>query len=227
MKISSLVLTALLGACVVTAQAQSHVAIYGTVDSGHNKTTGHTPATGQRDNNKLAFRGVEDLGDGLSALFQLESRFEPDTGAVENTPTTPYRPLFQGQSRVGLQGAFGTLRFGRGLSAYQETSIAFEPWSGMPTPAGFMTDIQVAGYTSDPLSAVGNSRNRFSNAAFYNSPLYAGMFQVNVTTAPRKPTATPSSSAAARRWRRNSRPTRRPPRRPIRSRPPSTTARSA
>src|SRR5476649_2158065 len=181
MKISSLVLTALLGACVVTAQAQSNVAIYGTVDSGLNKTTGSTLAIGKRDNNKLGFKGVEDLGDGLSALFQLEIRFEPDTGAVENTTTTTYRPLFQGQSRVGLQGAFGTLRFGRGLSAYQETSIAFEPWSGMPTPAGFMTDIQVAGYTSDPLSAAGNSRNRFSNAGFYNSPLFAGMFQVNVT----------------------------------------------
>ena len=177
----SLVVMALLGSCAAAAQAQSNVTIYGTVDSGLNKATGSTLAVGKRDNNKLGFKGVEDLGGGLSALFQLEIRYEPDTGAIENTTTTTSRPLFQGQSRVGLQGSFGTLRFGRGLSAYQETTIAFEPWSGMPTPAGFMTDLQVAGYTSDPLSAVGNSRNRFANAAFYNSPLYAGMFQVNVT----------------------------------------------
>jgi predicted porin len=52
----------------------------------------------------------------------------------------------------------------------------------MPTPAGFQTDLTVAGYTSDPLSPPGNSRNRFSNAAFYNSPVFAG-FQFNATVA--------------------------------------------
>lgn len=187
----SLVILALLAATAATAQAQSNVAIYGTVDSGLNKATGSTLAVGKRDNNKLGFKGVEDLGGGLSALFQLEIRFEPDTGAVENTTTTTYRPLFQGQSRVGLQGGFGTLRFGRGLSAYQETSIAFEPWSGMPTPAGFMTDLQVAGYTSDPLSAAGNSRNRFSNAVFYNSPLFFGIAQLNVTVGSKEANGNP------------------------------------
>ena len=179
--IAALALTGALAGATCGAQAQSSVSIYGTLDAGLASRTGpNTPTVvGKRDNNKLGFRGVEDLGSGLKALFQLEIRYEPDTGMIENTT----RPLFQGQSRVGLQGDFGTLRLGRGLTAYQETSTGFEPWSGMPAVAGYQTDLQVAGYTSDPLSPAGNSLNRFSNAVFYNTPLIAGIFQLNVTIA--------------------------------------------
>jgi predicted porin len=177
----NLLALALLGASASAAHAQSSVTIYGTVDAGVSKTSNATTAVGRRDNNRLGFKGVEDLGSGLKALFQLEIRYDPDTGALEGGT----RPLFQGQSRVGLQGAFGTVRLGRGLTALQETSLGFEPWSGMPTPAGFQTDLQVAGYTSDPLSAPGNSRNRFSNALFYNSPVWGG-FQINGTVASRE-----------------------------------------
>lgn len=176
MKKSLLALT-FLGAAGV-AQAQSSVVIYGTLDVGVSKRTGTTTQVGKRDNNKLGFKGVEDLGNGVNALFQLEIRYEPDTGTLESNS----RPLFQGQSRVGLQGAFGTVRLGRGLTPFMESIDAFDPWSGLPTPAGFKTDIQVAGYTSDPLSAAGNSGNRFSNALFYNSPLLRG-FQLNVAVA--------------------------------------------
>ncbi|NGZ87577.1 porin [Duganella aceris] len=175
----SLVALALMGA-FSGAYAQSSVTIYGTLDAGVSRRTDtDVTAVGKRDNNKLGFRGVEDLGSGLKALFQLEIRYEPDTGVIESTT----RPLFQGQSRVGLQGDFGTIRLGRGLTAFQETSTAYEPWSGMPAVAGYQTDLQVAGYTSDPLSAPGNSANRFSNAVFYNTPVIGGIFQLNVTVA--------------------------------------------
>lgn len=187
---------ALLGACAGVAQAQSAVVIYGNLDAGVAKRTGTTVAVGKRDNNRLGFRGTEDLGDGLKALFQLEIRYEPDTGTIENTSGVNSRPLFQGQSRVGLQGGFGTARLGRGLTAYQETSIGFEPWSGMPTPAGFQGDLQVAGYTSDPLSPVGNSANRWSNAFFYNSPVLAG-FQLNLTVASKEANGGPAIQGRA------------------------------
>jgi predicted porin len=189
----SLVALALMGA-FSAAYAQSSVTIYGTIDAGVTKTSGGTTSVGKRDNNKLGFKGVEDLGSGLKALFQLEIRYEPDTGTIESVT----RPLFQGESRVGLQGDFGTVRLGRGLTALQASNTAFEPWSGLPTPAGFQTDLQVAGYTSayksthkplpdtisgsDPLGPAGNSANRFSNALFYNTPVFAG-FQLNVTVA--------------------------------------------
>ena len=176
----SLLALALLGAFAGVAQAQTAVQIYGTVDAGVVKRTEQTLAIGKRANNTLGFKGTEELGSGLKALFQLEIRYEPDTGTLEQGAGGVQRPLFQGQSRVGLQGDFGMVRLGRGLTAFQETSTYFEPFHGLPTPAGFQTDLMVAGYTSDPLGMVGNSTNRFSNALFYNSPEYMG-FQFNAT----------------------------------------------
>ena len=177
MKIS-LLATILTCACTGNALAQSNVTIYGALDAGLIKRSGAKIAIGKRDANTLGFRGVEDLGSGLKALFHLEIRYEPDTGTLESG----VRPLFQGQSRVGLQGGFGTLRIGRGTTAYMESIIAFEPFHGAPSPAGFYTDVAVAGYTTQPLDATGNSFNRISNAVFYNSPEYSGM-QFNATVA--------------------------------------------
>lgn len=200
----SLVALALMGA-FTGAYAQSSVTIYGTLDAGITRRTDtDVTAVGKRDNNKLGFRGVEDLGNGLKALFQLEIRYEPDTGAIEST----VRPLFQGQSRVGLQGGFGTLRLGRGLTAWQETSTAFEPWSGMPAVAGYQTDLQVAGYTSDPMSVAGNSANRFSNAVWYNSPVLGNIFQLNLTVSSKEANNNPviigRGTAAAPQFAANS-----------------------
>lgn len=176
----TLLALALLGAFAGAAQAQSSVQIYGNVDAGVIKRTDQTTAIGKRANNTLGFKGSEDLGNGLKAIFQLEIRYEPDSGTIEQGAGGIQRPLFQGQSRVGLTGSFGTFRIGRGLTAFQESSIAFEPFHGIPSPSGFQTDLTVAGYTSDPLGLPGNSTNRFSNAVFYNSPEYLG-WQLNTT----------------------------------------------
>jgi predicted porin len=178
---------AVLAASTGLAQAQSGVTVYGNIDLGVFKKTGSTLSEGRRDNNRLGFRGVEDLGDGLKALFQLEIRYDPDVGTIEGSS----RPLMQGQSRVGLQGSFGTIRVGRGLTAYQDSNVAFEPFRGTPSTAGFETDLMVAGYNSQPLDPAGSSANRFSNSVFYNSPEIAGL-QLNVTVATREANGNPA-----------------------------------
>ena len=53
---------------------------------------------------RLGVRGGKDLGRGLRALFQIESRIRLDTGGAA---------LASRQSYVGLQGEFGTARLGR------------------------------------------------------------------------------------------------------------------
>jgi predicted porin len=178
----TLVAAALLGAFASVAQAQTAVQIYGTIDVGVIKRTDQTLNIGKRASNTLGFKGTEDLGNGLKALFQVEMRYEPDTGTNENNG----RPLFQGQTRVGLQGDFGMVRLGRGLTPFQEIVGSFEPWHGLATPAGFYTDISVAGFNSAPLdvNSGGGSpnSNRISNAIFYNSPVANG-FQVNASWA--------------------------------------------
>ncbi|MBI3230883.1 MAG: porin, partial [Burkholderiales bacterium] len=105
----SLIALAVLAATGV-AHAQSNVTIYGQMDLGLSKSTGTTTQMLTGDNNKLGFKGVEDLGGGLKAIFQAEIRMDSDTGTTEAGGA---RPLFQGQSRVGLQGDFGMVRLGR------------------------------------------------------------------------------------------------------------------
>lgn len=178
-------MAAVLASAFSGASAQSSVTVYGALDAGLIKRSGAGLAIGKRDANTLGFRGAEDLGGGLKALFHAEIRYEPDTGNVESN----VRPLFQGQSRVGLQGGFGTVRIGRGLSAYMESIIAFDPFHGTPSPAGFYTDLAVAGFTSQPLDAPGNSFNRMSNAIWYNSPERFGL-QFNATVGSREANGT-------------------------------------
>lgn len=179
----SLLAAALLGAFAAgTVQAQTSVQIYGTIDAGVIKRSGESLNIGKRASNTLGFKGTEELGNGLKALFQLEMRYEPDTGTNEIGSNGTQRPLFQGQSRVGLQGDFGMVRIGRGLTPFHETVGAFEPFHASPSPAGFWTDLAVAGYSSQPLDVQGYSANRFSNAVWYNSPVTSG-FQLNAAIA--------------------------------------------
>jgi predicted porin len=179
----SLLAVALLGAFAAgTVQAQTSVQIYGTVDAGVIKRSGENLNIGKRASNTLGFKGTEELGNGLKALFQLEMRYEPDTGTNEIGANGSQRPLFQGQSRVGLQGDFGMVRIGRGLTPFHETVGAFEPFHASPSPAGFWTDLAVAGYSSQPLEVQGYSNNRFSNGVWYNSQVSSG-FQLNAAIA--------------------------------------------
>lgn len=182
---NSLLALALLGACAGAAHAQGSVHIYGNLDAGIVKRSGQDVSIGKRAANTLGFRGTEDLGNGFKALFHLEMRYEPDTGSSEIGPGGNGRELFQGESRVGLQGGFGTLRIGRGLTPFHETIGHFEPFHAIPTAGGFYSDLSVAGYSAQPLDPVGASGDRWSNAVWYNSPVIGG-FQLNTALATRE-----------------------------------------
>lgn len=102
---------------VGAAQAQSNVAMYGIIDAAvetytnadtaGNSMTRMPSLGGGMFPSRLGFRGTEDLGDGLKAIFQLENGFAPDTG------TQGQNRLFGRQAWVGLQGKWGQLTFGR------------------------------------------------------------------------------------------------------------------
>jgi len=176
----SLLALAVLGAFAGVAQAQSQVTIYGQLDLNLSKTTSSTTKMLNGDNNKLGFKGSEDLGNGLSATFQAEIRMDSDTGNTEGNGT---RPLFQGQTRVGLASAsFGQIRLGRGLTALQESGGAYDPWGADRGRGTFVPSVADAGFGSDPLNPQNTANNRLGNALFYNTPVLSG-FQGNVTVA--------------------------------------------
>ncbi|MFC5474970.1 porin [Paraherbaspirillum soli] len=115
----SLLALAVVGAlgCAGTASAQSNVTIYGLIDATIS-TVNHADSNGNRltgipvawfSGNRIGFRGNEDLGGGLKAIFKLESEFVVGTGEMD-TPGV----LFNRDAWVGLQSnTFGQVTLGR------------------------------------------------------------------------------------------------------------------
>lgn len=98
------------------AFAQSSVTIYGIVDTSiHYLNNANAKGdsnvrvdNGAIANSRIGFKGTEDLGGGLKAMFQLENGFNGDNGSMSSANT-----IFNRQSWVGLAGSFGKVRVGR------------------------------------------------------------------------------------------------------------------
>ena len=116
----ALVLT---GALTGAAQAQSAIEVYGIADMGLVREVGNVAGSGAtaagnkitsgaQSGTRLGFKGKEDLGNGLSALFVLETGIAADRGGFNQGNG------FARQSFVGLQGDFGTLTLGRQYTSY-------------------------------------------------------------------------------------------------------------
>jgi predicted porin len=122
---------AVLGASVSLAQAQTSMTVYGSIDSGvrvltnanqngNSKVTMGSPGT--YNSNRLGFLGVEDLGDGLNAHFNLEQGFNTGTGEQLGV-------LFNRTALVGMGGAWGTVDLGRQYSVNFKTIAPYEPFA--------------------------------------------------------------------------------------------------
>ena len=126
----TLIALAVLGAAAGVAHAQSNVTIYGIVDTGFIKKSGHDVEMGENVNNRLGFRGVEDLGSGMKATFELEQRFKLNSG--ENNKGKGYTKNdrdFAGLANVGLKGdAWGSVKLGRVNELTTETIRKFDPF---------------------------------------------------------------------------------------------------
>lgn len=115
MKRSIFILSAL-GSLATSAFAQSTVTIYGVADTGIERVTNvgvlgsvtRMPGLTGLVPSRFGFRGVEDLGGGLKAVFTLENGFNVDDGT-----TGQGGRMFGRQAYVGLSGSWGTVTLGR------------------------------------------------------------------------------------------------------------------
>lgn len=160
------------------AFAQSNVTIYGIADAYYARLT----ADGKMSNNhigsgglsgtRLGFRGNEDLGGGLKAVFEIELGF-----AFDNTSTGSAAAINNAggsnglnstrQSYVGLGGGFGTVVAGRLQTPgyYVGKFDAFA--SASVSPQGILASAM--GTTIAP-----NNNGRVNNAVAYLSPTMSG-----------------------------------------------------
>lgn len=169
------------------AQSTTNVQFYGLVDNGVVFSKNGAPGTGTLAavssgtvaGSFFGFRGSEDLGGGLKAVFRLEAGFSADTGAAKNyagnynaaTPTATggasIAGLFNKRSLVGLETPYGTVTMGRDYTPLY--------WAGLDTDVmhyGMYGNLQ----QTLVLSSTGADRyGQASNEIEYESPQYAGL----------------------------------------------------
>jgi len=169
------------------AMAQSSVTLYGIVDVNLQsaKTTG-TPrqtleSSGGINGSRFGFKGTEDLGGGLKALFVLEGGFNVDTGSSGKAGS-----IFNRLSYVGLGGSFGEFDIGNIGTAYDDTAINSDPlWDGLFAPA-YTVWQNGAGYNSKP-----------GNSIKYSSPSFGGVTVAASYALGENKTATSSAKGVA------------------------------
>ncbi|OGA97718.1 MAG: hypothetical protein A3E25_23510 [Burkholderiales bacterium RIFCSPHIGHO2_12_FULL_69_20] len=125
----TLLTAALLGAFSSLATAQ--VTMYGRIDLSLAQPADAVENTELRNGSgsRFGLRGTEDLGGGLKAVFQIEHRFNADTGSAGTR-------FWEGKSIVGLEGGFGRVTLGREENpAYTFGQNPADPW-GSDTVAG-------------------------------------------------------------------------------------------
>ncbi len=158
---SLIALAALCGAA--GAQAQSSVTIYGAVgldvlsaSKVYNGTTTKSMVKIEDNaivNSRIGFKGSEDLGGGLKAIFDLESSIAPDTGKTNGTA------FWNRGAFVGLAGDFGTIKLGHQWDAADD----------------LMGNYFVFGYYAPfLLSGFYSLSNYYDNAIKYSTPNMGG-----------------------------------------------------
>lgn len=161
-----LIAAALAGAFIAPV-AMAEVQIYGAVDVSVESVSANGAANSANDVNsrtrvtsntsKIGFKGSEDLGSGLKAIWQVEQGVQMDGSGTDTFATR--------NSFVGLEGGFGKVLAGRHDSAYKTLAAVVNP-----LPNG-VADI-CGGGTTNALFCRGATR--MVNSAHYFSPSFSG-----------------------------------------------------
>lgn len=166
----SLVALAVLASFAGAASAQSSVSIYGIVDVWAGRVKAEVPGVGSASasvlesgglsTSRLGFKGTEDLGGGLSAVFGLEAGLNIDVGQSNAGGGLQ----FNRQSYLGFSGGFGEIIAGKVWTAYDDIESAAHQLAGA-------SDFAVEYFVMDS----GNFYSANPNNGFkYTSPDFGG-----------------------------------------------------
>ena len=122
----------------------------------------------------VGFKGTEDLGDGLKAIFQFETGFNTDTGIYSASGRDTF---------VGLNGDFGTIKFGNLTGPTRAIGTSFELLPGR-TGIGTFDSILGRGIAGTAFNAGKQATafggtatlfdNRINNTLSYTTPDFNG-----------------------------------------------------
>lgn len=174
------------GTCLITcfqASASSNVAIYGVADSSvthvSNKQGGSSTelTSGILNTSRIGLRGKEDLGGGLSAIFNFEAGVNVDTGGIGSATAFWNRQSWMGFSSTSM----GDLKMGFQRPSFYDI---FGPMSHTPFFGSPAARIDGAGIAGSSLARFNNTigTTRYANSIKYNSPDWSG-FKLHVFTA--------------------------------------------
>ncbi len=133
-------LAALTSTLAIPALAQSSVTIFGVVDASYQHASqggasvNRVNGSGGNQISRLGFRGIEDLGGGLSASFVLDMGLNIDTGtggltSTNNQAASGSGITFNRRSTVSLiSKTLGELRVGRDFTPTYWNLTAFDPF---------------------------------------------------------------------------------------------------
>ena len=177
---------AVFAAVSVTAQAQSAVTLFGTLDvnaryvkNGDNSLK--SLSTDGATNSRFGVRGVEDLGDGLQAGFWLESGIGADQGSAGDTTR-----FWNRRSTVSILGHFGEVRLGRDTVP---TYLGASDYDAFGT-AGVATGDKFITVTDSKLGAAAlDTSKRADNQISYFTPNSLGGFYGRASVAAGEGTA--------------------------------------
>jgi predicted porin len=167
---------AALGLAAGSACAQSNVTIYGIADVGIARfDTSASDGTwrmdsGNQSGSRLGFRGTEDLGNGLSAIFTLENGYNVDTGTLGQGGRLFGRQVFVGLSSKSI----GTLKFGRQYTPMHLAQDAIDPFN--VNLAGNMQNVFTANGLNPVGSTLGMQDVRMDNTINFTTPNTGGGF---------------------------------------------------
>ena len=173
----SLIALAVLGAYAGVASAQSSVKLDGTLDVGLQSVKNGSAANGDQQKsminngiNSSQFRvsGIEDLGGGLKAGFNLNSGVFPDTGRSSSENGGKF---WNRRATVSLLGGFGEVRLGRDYTPAFWNETLFDPFG----TNGIGTLLSAVGAAGSNLGTNATTAVRADNSIQYWTPALGGL----------------------------------------------------
>lgn len=144
---------------------------------------------------RVGLRGSEDLGNGLKALFQIETGVNMDTGTGNGqngaTNANANGAWASRDSFVGIDSNVGRLTFGRQSIYWTNGSIIQHQANYVNVELPFLSGVGL-GRVAGPVA-------RQSNVVQYNSPTFAG-FSGTLSYAPNSEAAQGGANTDARIW---------------------------